>query len=215
MKGKKSYDCKILIPFGAFLTATSILIAVDVVFLQLWISFQKPINDQRWEAVALATIFVCYFVVLSIVSMIVATLNKEKTQEDYEVQGIPVILFFFSLGFTMCFVFQSIVTLATKIISEISVNNTFYQRDYRLWFIGLFSLIVLVTIWAIVRPRFWDRLIGYFKDKPGYLMLVILGILIVITGAELLMAMSKCCLDWWDIIRRWCYFVNYYVLSFP
>ena len=103
MEKIEPYNYKISIPFSAFLTAISILIAADFILLQLWFNFQPaPCPTQIPESISVGTILVSYFVVVSIVSMIIAILDR--INENNEVKGRPVILFLFSLFFTMCFV---------------------------------------------------------------------------------------------------------------
>lgn len=187
-------DYKISIPFGAFLTANSILIAADFVFLQLWFNFQPKTCEPQKEAIALGTIFVCYFVILSIVSMILAILGREKCIVD-DVQGLPVILFFFSLGFTMCFVFQAIVTLTIKIFDHnISVGDTLLKDDNWVCFLVLMPILVAVTITAIVKPECWDKLFRSFKEHTNYFMLAILGILIALIGCIFIIGWQSKCL---------------------
>jgi len=180
-------DYKISIPFSAFLTANSILIAADFVFLQLWLNFQEPNCKTQWEAVGIAAIFVSYFVILSIISMILAILDRGKYCRD-EVKGLPVILFFYSLGFTMVFVFQSIVTHTIKIFCHIPINNTLYQHVNLLYFYIIFVIALIVTILIVAIPKWWDKLFKCFRYHHIVLILAILGIFAIIIGVELFFA---------------------------
>jgi hypothetical protein len=181
---------KISIPFGTFLTAISILIAADFILLQLWFNFQpEPQSDQVLESISIGTIIVSYFVVVSIVSMIIAILDRIGN----EVKGRPIILFLFSLFFTMCFVFQSIVTLAIKIGSKLPPNTTIYNHSDFVYFWILLGIALPVTIGAILKPEWWDNLFWSFKKRIYYLMLAILGILIGVTGGVFLIAGPLIC----------------------
>lgn len=181
----------ISIPFGAFLTANSILIAADFIFTQLWFNFQPTKSETQLEAIGVGAIFVYYFVIVSIVSMILAILGRNKGDGD-EVQGRPVILFFFSLVFTMCYVFQAMVTLAIKIYNQ-STGSTLYQHDSLWVFIVGFILAVIVTISAIVKPGWWDKLFGSFKDQTKCLMCAIFGIFVVLIGGVFSIARQSIC----------------------
>jgi len=179
---------KISIPFPAFLTANSILVAADFVLLQLWLNFQEPKCNVQWEAVGIAAIFVYYFVILSVISMILSVLNKVKTKNEYEVSGLPVTLFFFSLGFTIVFVFQAIVTHVIKVTNQdLSMIDTLYNHDCLIYF-WISIIIPIITAWAIVRQECWNKIIWSFKNRPGLLVLAILGILIAVTGVEIIFA---------------------------
>lgn len=181
---------KISIPFGAFLTAISILIAADFILLQLWFNFQPAPNPtQVLESISVGTIFVSYFVVVSIVAMIIAILDRIND----EVKGRPIILFLFSLFFTMCFVFQSIVTLAIKIWNKLPPNTTVYSRSDFVYFEIFFVFAIAVTISAILWPKWWDKLFWSFKKHIYYLMLAIFGILIGVTGGVFFIARQSIC----------------------
>ena len=190
---------KISIPFGTFLTALSILIAADFILLQLWFNFQpEPQLDQVLESISIGTIIVSYFVVISIVSMIIAILDRINN----EVKGRPIILFLFSLFFTMCFVFQSIVTLAIKIWSKLPPNTTVYNHSDLVYFWILLGITLAVTISAILKPEWWDNLFWSFKRRIYYLMLAIIGILIGVTGGVFLIAGQLIC---YGIILGWAF----------
>lgn len=181
---------KLSIPFGAFLTANSILIAADFILLQLWFTFQPtPIPTQVLQSIRIGTIFVSYFVVVSIVSMIIAILDRIENK----VKGRPIILFLFSLLFTMCFVFQSIVTLAIKFFKKLPQGFTFYGDSNIVGVYILLGIALVVTIWAILWPECWDKLFWSFKKHINYLMLAILGILIGVTGGIFIIAGQYIC----------------------
>lgn len=179
MGKENSYKYVISIPFSAFLTAISILIAADFILLQLWFNSQStPCRALAPESWGLAAFLVSYFVVISIVSMILAILDKTEANN---VEGRPVILFLFSLLFTMCFVFQSGVTSIIKICKGIPLSTSLGSPNLLLF--GILTLIALLfTVWAIRWPEWWDKLFESFKKHVFYLVLAICGILSVVTG---------------------------------
>ena len=195
MEKIEPYNYKISIPFSAFLTAISILIAADFILLQLWFNFQPaPCPTQIPESISVGTILVSYFVVVSIVSMIIAILDR--INENNEVKGRPVILFLFSLFFTMCFVFQSMVTLSIKIGNKLPPNTTFYDRSDLVYFWILVGIALAVTIWAISKPEWWDGLFGSFKNHTKCLMCAIFGILMGVIGGVFIIAGQSICIGW-------------------
>ena len=192
---EETHKYKISIPFSAFLAAISILIAADFILLQLWFNFQTaPCPNQIPESISVGTILVSYFVVVSIFSMIIAILDRRN--ENDEVKGRPVILFLFSLFFTMCFVFQSMVTLAIKICNKLPPSTTFYSHSDLVYFWILLGIALAATIWAISKPEWWDGLFGSFKNHTKWLMCAIFSILIGVIGGIFIMAEQSICIGW-------------------